>query len=130
MQGVGWDVGDGQSVIIVAVRGEVATAVLGAHLDLELAAFANRGDVHALIEHGEVRVFLDLRRGDRTGLLDVDVNRLWQVGIELDGHLLQVENNVRGILYYTGYRRKFVQHAFDLHPRNARALNRPDHPAT
>jgi len=56
------------------------------------------GDVYALIEDGKVRVFLDLRRGDWTGLLDVDVNRLRQVGVELDGNLLQVEDDVRGIL--------------------------------
>src|SRR5438876_12320756 len=124
MNAVHRDVPDGQIFIIVAVGGHVATADLGAHLDLELAAFADRGDVYALIEHGEVRVFLDLRRGDRTGLLDVDVNRLWQVGIELDGHLLQVENNVRGILDHAGDRRKFVQHAFDLHVGDGRAFNR------
>src|SRR6266436_8501519 len=107
MHAVDWDVADGQIFIIVAVGGHVATAVLGAHLDLELAAFANRGDVHALIEHGEVRVFLDLRRGDRTGLLDVDVNRLRQVGVELDGHLLQVEDDIRGILDHAGDGRAF-----------------------
>src|SRR5207302_11188550 len=76
------DVTDGQIFVVVAVRGHIAAAVLGAHLDLELAAFADRGNVNALIEHGEVRVFLDLRRGDRTSLLDVDVNRLRQVGVE------------------------------------------------
>jgi len=56
-----------------------------------------------------------LRRGDRTGLLDVDVNGLRQVSVELDGHLLQVEDDVRGILDHAGDRGKFVQHTLDLH---------------
>src|ERR1700674_1922094 len=124
------DVTDGQVFVIVAVGGHVAAAVLGAHLNLEFAALADRRDVHALIEDGEVRVFLDLRRGDRTGLLDVDVNPLRQVGVELDGHLLQVEDDVRGILDHAGDRRKFVQHAFDLHGGDSRAFDRTEQRAT
>src|SRR6266436_4633633 len=126
MNAVDRDVADGQIFVIVAVGSHIAAAVLGAHLDLELAAFADRGDVHALVEHGEVRVFLDLRRGHWTGLLDVDVDRLRQVGVELDGHLLQIEDDVRGILDHAGDRRKFVQHAFDLHRSDGRAFNRAE----
>src|SRR6267154_4127754 len=124
------DVSDGQVFVVVAVGGHIPAAVLGAHLDLEFAPFADRRDVHALIEDGEIRVFLDLRRGDRTGLLDVDVNRLRQVGVELDGHLLQVEDDVRGILDHARDRRKFVQHAFDLHGGDGRAFNRTEQRAT
>src|SRR2546430_2254091 len=124
------DVSDGQVFVVVAVGSHVTAAILGAHLDLEFAAFADRGDVHALIEDGEIRVFLDLCRGDRTGLLDVDVNRLRQVSVELDGHLLQVEDDVRGILDHTGDRRKFVQHAFDLDGGDGRAFDRAEQRAT
>src|SRR5712692_4914909 len=67
------NIADGQIFVVVAVGGDVTAAVLDAHFDLQLAAFADGGDVHALVEDGEVRVFLDLRGGDRTGLLDVDV---------------------------------------------------------
>ena len=70
------DVSDGQVLVVIAIGGHIAAAILGAHFDLQFAAFADRRDVHALIEDREVRVFLDLRRGDRTGLLDVDVNGL------------------------------------------------------
>src|SRR6266849_4116410 len=124
------NVADGQIFVIVAVGGNVAAAVLDAHFDLELAAFADGGDVHAFVEDGEVRVFLDLRGGDRTGLLDVDVNGLGQVGVELDGHLLQVEDDVGGILDHAGDRRKFVQHAFDLHGGDGRAFDGAEQRAT
>src|ERR1700687_3856205 len=124
------DVSDGQVFVVVAVGGHIPAAVLGAHLDLEFAAFADRCDVHALVEDGEVRVFLDLRRGDRTSLLNVDVNRLRQGGVELDRHLLQIENDVRGILDHAGDRREFVQHAFDLHGGDGRAFNRTEQRAT
>src|SRR5439155_11729880 len=67
-----------------------------------------------LVEHGEVGVFLDLRGGDWAGLFDVEIDGLGQVGIELDGDLLQVEDDVGGIFNHAGDRRKFVQHAFDL----------------
>src|SRR5216684_669344 len=67
---------------------------------------------------------------DRTGLLDVDVNGLGQVGVELDGHLLEVEDDVGGILDHAGDRRKFVQHAFDLHGGDGRAFNGTEQRAT
>ena len=59
------DVADGQIFVEVAVGGDVAAAVLDAHFHLELAAFADGGDVNILIEHGEIGVFLDHRGSDR-----------------------------------------------------------------
>src|SRR5207302_5449881 len=38
------NVADGQVFIVVAVGSHVAAAVFGAHLDLQLATFANGGD--------------------------------------------------------------------------------------
>src|SRR5260370_72345 len=96
------NVADGQVFIVVAVSGDVAAAVLDAHFDLQFAAFADGGDVHALIEHREIGVFFDLRGGDRTGLLDVDVNGFGQIGVQLDRHLLQVGDDVGGVLDHAG----------------------------
>ncbi len=59
------NVADRQVFVVVAVGGHVAAAVLHAHFDLQLAAFADRGDVNALVQHGEIRVFFDLRGGHR-----------------------------------------------------------------
>ncbi len=114
MNAVHRNVADGQVFVVVAVSGNVAAAVLDAHFDLQLAAFADGGDVHAFIEHCEVGVLFDLRGGDGTGLLDVDVNGLGQIGVQLDRHLLQVEDDVGCVLNYTGDRGEFVQHAFNL----------------
>src|SRR5262249_7668178 len=92
----------------------------------QLAAFADGGDIHALIEHGEVRVFLDLRAGDDARLLDIEIDGLRQVVVQLDGHLLQVEDDVRGILDHAGDRRELVQYAFDFHGRDGRTLDRAE----
>src|SRR5205807_4532184 len=54
------------------------------------------------------------------------INRLGQIGVQLDGHLLEVENDVRGILNDAGNRRKLVQNAFDFHGRDRRALDRAE----
>src|SRR5712664_4381580 len=126
MNGVHRDVADRQIFIIVAVGGHVAAAVLGAHLDLQLAAFADRRDVYALIEHREVRVFFDLRGRHRTGILHVDVNRLRQIGVQLDRNLLNVEDNIRGIFDHAGNRRKFVQYSFDFYRGDGCAFNRAE----
>src|SRR5271165_490535 len=117
------DVADGQVFVVVAVGGHITAAVFDAHFDLQLAAFANRGDVYALVQDREVLVLFDLRGGHRTGLLDVDVDGLRQVGIELDGHLLQVEDNVRGVFDHAGDRGEFVQHALDFYGGDGCALD-------
>src|SRR5207245_11418961 len=98
-------------------------------LDLELAAFADSGDVDALVEDGEVGIFLNIRRGDRAGLLDVEINGLGQIGVQLDGHLLEVEDDVGGILDHARDRREFVQHTFDLHGGDSGALDGAVHHA-
>src|SRR5579859_3683405 len=108
-------VADRQVFVVVAVGSDVAAAILDAHFDLQLAAFADRGDVHALVEYREIGVLFDLRGGHRTGLLDVDVNRFRQIGVELDRHLLEVEDDVGGVLDHAGDRRKFVQYASDFY---------------
>src|ERR1700676_1342294 len=118
------NVPDGQVFVVVAVRCHVPAAVLHAHFDLQLAAFADRGDVHALVQDGEVRIFFDLRGSNRARLLDVHVNGLRQVRVELDGHLLQVEDNVGGILAHARNRRKFVQHSFDFYRGDRRSFDR------
>src|SRR5579859_8192319 len=123
-------VADRQVFVVVAVGSNVAAAVLDAHFDLQLAAFADGGDVHALVEHGEVRVFLDLGAGDHAGLLNVEVNRLRQIVVQLDGHLLQVQDDVGRILNHTGDRRELVQHALDFHRSDSRALDGAEQRAT
>src|SRR5439155_3810450 len=52
VHGVHGNVADGQIFVIVAVGGNVAAAVLDAHFNLQLAAFADGGDVDGLIEYG------------------------------------------------------------------------------
>jgi len=84
---------------------------------LQLAAFADGGDIDAFVEHGEIRIFFDLRGGYGTGLLNIYIDRFRQVGIQLDRHLLQVEDNVRGI-YPPRRRSKKIRAArLRFHPR-------------
>src|SRR5437763_13116279 len=126
MDAVDMNVADGQILVEVAIGGHVAAAVLGAHFDFQFSAFTDGSDVHALVENGEAGAFLNVRGVVRAGLVDVEINRLGQVGVQLDGHLLEVEDDVRGILDDAGDRREFVQNAFDLHGGDRRALNRTE----
>ena len=80
----------------------------------------------ALIEHGEIRVLFDHRGSNHAGIFDVDVNRLRQIGVELERNLLQVEDDVCGVLHHAGNRRELVQHALDLHGGDGRALDRAE----
>src|SRR5208283_1051709 len=124
------DVADGQVFVVVAVGSHIAAAVLHAHLDLQFAAFADGGDVHALVEDGKVRIFLDLGAGDHAGLLNVQIDGLRQIVVQLDGHLLEVQDDVGRILNHTGDRRELVQHALDFHRGDGRALDGAEQRAT
>src|SRR5277367_2400674 len=124
VDGVHRDVADGQVFVVVAVGGYVAAAILYAHFDLELATFAYRGDVDALVEDGEVGVFFDLGGGYWPGSFHVEIDALGQVGVELDGDLLEIEDDVRGVFDYAGNRRKFVQDAFDFYGGDGCAFDR------
>ena len=54
------DVADRQILVEVPVRADIAAAGLQPHLDVELAALADRGDVHVAVEHFDVGIGLDL----------------------------------------------------------------------
>src|SRR6266853_3291987 len=124
VDGIHGDVPDGQILVEIAVGRDIPAAVLNAHFELKLSAFVDRGDVHGLVQHREIGVFLNHRGGYDAGILDVDEDRLRLVVIELERHLFQVEDNVGGILYHAGNRREFVQDAFDFYGCDGRALNR------
>ncbi len=115
VDGIHRNVADGQVFIEVAVGGHVAAAVLDAHFQLQLAAFATRGPIDVLIEHGEVRFFFDHRGGHHARLIHVDVNRLGLIGRKLERHLLQVEDDIGGIFHHARDGRKLMQHAFDFY---------------
>ena len=108
------DVADGEVFVEVAVGADVAAAVFDAHFELQLAAFADRGDVDGLVEDGEIGVFFDHGRGDHAGNFGVERDGLGLIGIELERHLLQVEDDVRGVFDDAGDGAELVQHAFDL----------------
>ena len=108
------DVADGQILVEVAVGAHVAAAVLDAHFELQLAAFADGGDVDGLVEDGEIGVFFDHGGGDHAGIFGVERDGLGLIGVQLQRNLLQVENDVGGIFDHAGNGAEFVQHALDL----------------
>src|SRR5690348_6002806 len=123
VDGVHGNIADGQIFIVVAVGGDVAAAVLDAHFDVQLAAFADGGDIDALIEDGEVGILLDVGGSDGAGGFDVEIDGLGQDGIQLDGDLLEVEDDVGGILDHAGNRGELVEDALDLDGGDGRTLD-------
>jgi len=124
MDRVDGNVSDRQIFVEVAVRSDIAAAVLHPKLQLEFSAFAHRRDVNVLVQHGNVRIFFDLRGRNRSRRIHHQRNRLGLVGVQLQRHLLQVQNDVGRVFHHARNRREFVQHAFNLHRGNGRAFNR------
>ena len=63
-------------------------------------------------------------------MIDVEVKGLGTFHVHLQGNLLEVQDDVCGVLNHSRDRRELVQHALDLHRRDGHALNRGEqHPA-
>ena len=102
---------------------DVAAAALQAHFHIELAAFADGGDVDVLVEHFDIGVGLDHAGGDHARLIGAQVDCLGRVARELERNLLQVQDDVGRVFNYAGDRLEFVQHAFNLDGGNGRAFD-------
>src|SRR5581483_9698831 len=124
VHGVNGNEADAQVLVKVLVGGDIAAAALKAHLHVELAAFADGGDVHVLIEHFDVGIGLNHAAGDYTWLLGTQINGLGALAAELERHLLQVEDEIGRVFNHSGDGLKLVQHAFDFDRGDGRALDR------
>ena len=115
---------DAEVFVEILVGGDVAAAALEAHFHIELAAFADGGDVNVFVQHLDIRVGLDHAGGDHAGLVGAQVDGFGRVAAELEGNLLQVQDDVGRVLDHAGDRLELVQHAFDLHRRDCGSLDR------
>src|SRR5208282_4352064 len=111
-------------LVEVLVRRNVAAPLLQAKLHLDLAALADGTDVDVFVQHLDVAIGLDHATGNHPRLIGAQVDHLRRVPGKLEGDLLQVENDVGGVLDHAWDRLELVQHPFDLYRGDGRALNR------
>ena len=106
--------------VLVALRRHVADAPLDDHLQLEVGAPAERGQVQLGVQDLDPGRRLDVTRGDlgRTLGLEVRGDRLVHLGAEHD--LLEVQDDVGDVLGHLGDRRELVQDAVDPHRARSR----------
>ena len=62
--------------------------------------------------------------GDHSRLVGAQIDRFRRVAVQLEGNLLQVEDDVGGVLDHAGDRLELVQHAFDLDRGDRSAFDR------
>src|SRR6266702_1829281 len=110
--------------IEVLVGGDVSTTALEAHLHIDLAAFGDGTDVDVLIENLNVAVSLDHAGGNDARRIGAKVESLWAVACELEGNLLEVEDDVGCVLNDSADGLELVQHALDTDGGDCRALDR------
>jgi hypothetical protein len=91
---------------------------------VELAAFRDGGNVRVRLEDLDVRVGLDVARLHFACLVDAEVQCLGRVDVHLQRHLLEVQDDVGGVLDHARDRRELVEHAVDLDRGDRRAFNR------
>ena len=115
---------DAQVFVKVLVGRDVAAPALQAHLHVELAAFADGGDVHVLVENFDVAIGLDHPRGDYPGLVGAQINGLGTIAVQLERNLLEVEDDVSGVFNHALYGLELVQHALNLDRGDGSALDR------
>ena len=94
-----------------------------AHLHVQLAAVSDSRDVDVFVQHLDVGVRLDHSRPHRPGLLNPQSEHLGTLALQLEGNLLQVENNIGSVFHHAGNRAELVQHALDFHRGDGHALD-------
>ena len=124
MHGIDGNETQAEIVFEILVGGDVAAAALEAHFHIDLAAFADGGDVHIFVEDLDVGIGLDHAGGDDAGLAGAQVQRLGALAVQLEGDLLEVEDDIGSVLNHAGNGLELVQHALDLDGSNGRAFDR------
>ena len=123
MNGVDGNVAQRQIAVRIAIGDLVAAAALETRLELERAFLRQRGQVRRRVEDLDVRVLLEVGRGDDARSLLLEVERLGPFTVQLEGDLFEVEDDVGHILDDAGERRELVQHALDADSRDRGALD-------
>src|SRR6267378_2612876 len=94
VDGVDRDEAEAEVAVEVLVGRDVAAAALEAHLHIDLAAFADGADVDVLVENLDVAIGFDHAGGDDAGLVGAEVEGLGAFACELEGNLLEVQDDV------------------------------------
>src|SRR5579872_3638122 len=123
MDRIDGDVAERQVLVEIAVGRHVAASALEAHFDVELSGFADRRDVHVAVEHFDIGVCFDLAAHDFTGLVDFQANRARALPDHLERDLLEIEDDVGGVLDDAGNGAEFVRDAIDAHGGDGRAFD-------
>ncbi len=75
------------------------------------------------VEDLDVRIFFEIGGSDDARALLLEIESLRTAAVQLEGDLFEVENDVGHVLDHALQRGKLVQHAFDAHGRDGRALD-------
>src|SRR5580698_399705 len=102
VNGVDGDETDAEIFVEILVGGDVSAAALEAHFHVELAAFADGGNVDVFIQNLDVGICFDHARCDHTRLIGAQIDGFGRVAAELEGNLLQVQDDVGGVLDHSG----------------------------
>ena len=124
------DPADAEVLVEVLLRGNVPAPLLDAHLHVQRAAVGHGRDVQIGVENLHRGVDLEIRRLDRARLVGPQIQRPGLVAVQLDGDLLQVQDDVGRILHDPRNRRELVEHVVDLDARDRGALDRRQEHAT
>src|SRR5438874_10421241 len=123
MHGIDGNEPQAEIVFEILVGGDVAAAALEPHFHIDLAAFADGGDVNIFVENLDVGISFDHAGGDDAGLAGAQVQRLGALTVQLEGNLLEVEDDIGSVLNHAGNGLELVQHAFDLDGGDGRAFD-------
>ena len=116
--------------LLVAVRGDIALALLEHQLHGELRPFRQGGNVHTGVQHLHLGGSGDGASGDLAFALCGNLHPHGFVAVELGGQSLDVQDDLGDVLLHTGDGGELVLDAIDLHGRHGHARKRGEqHPS-
>ena len=126
MDRVDGDIAQRQVFIEILVGADVSAAGLEAHLDGELAAFADGGQMHVAVEHFHIGVGFDLAAAYVARLIHREAHGFHALAHDFEGDLFEVEDDIGGVFHHSGNGTEFVLDTFDAHGGDGRAFNRTE----
>ena len=123
MHRVDRDIAKRKIFVEITIRRHVAAAPFQAHLDVERTAAAERCDMQTRIENFDVGVALDVAGGNFSGPRFGNRQGLGFAAVQLEWHLLEIEDDVGSVLNHAFDRREFVLDALDLYRGDRRPFN-------
>ena len=116
-------------LLLVSFRRNVTAAAVNCELHVQMGILIQRSNVKLGIENFYLGVCFDVARGNLALAAAFNVDSLGAVSVNLENHILQIQDNLGNVLLHTGERGEFVQNVVNFNGGNGISRQRGEQDA-